>query len=118
MPLPWKIKKLEGGGIGGGEGTHSSTFPLEFALAAKPLANATHRHLQIVEKLVQRQRDPEQRVRMEVVAAICDAASENVNNVSQQVPFFLSCNIYRIYVLNPSSICFIYSMRLSIYVLS
>jgi hypothetical protein len=47
--------------------------------------NTTFLHLQIVERLVQRQRDPEQRVRVEVVTAICDAASENIDIVSQQV---------------------------------
>lgn len=38
-----------------------------------------------VEKLIHRQRDPDQKVRMEVVTAICDAASENISKISQQV---------------------------------
>ncbi|CAB3993317.1 sister chromatid cohesion PDS5 homolog B-like, partial [Paramuricea clavata] len=40
---------------------------------------------EITEKLLQRQRDPEQKVRMEVVTAICEAASESIDNVSQQL---------------------------------
>ncbi len=39
----------------------------------------------VLDKLHERQRDPDERVRQEVVATICDAASENISCISDQV---------------------------------
>ena len=36
-------------------------------------------------KLDERQRDPEERVRQEVVLTICEAAAENINCISDKV---------------------------------
>ena len=38
-----------------------------------------------IDKLHERQRDPDERVRQEVVITICDAAAENISGVSDQV---------------------------------
>ena len=38
-----------------------------------------------LDKLHERQRDPDERVRQEVVITICDAAAENISGVSDQV---------------------------------
>ena len=38
-----------------------------------------------LDKLHERQRDPDERVRQEVVATICEAASEHINSISDQV---------------------------------
>ena len=38
-----------------------------------------------LDKLHERQRDPDERVRQELVATICEAASENISCVSDQV---------------------------------
>ena len=37
------------------------------------------------DKLHERQRDPDERVRQEVVSTICEAASENISSISDQV---------------------------------
>ena len=39
----------------------------------------------ILDKLHERQRDPDERVRQEVVITICDAAAENISSISDQV---------------------------------
>ena len=38
-----------------------------------------------LDKLHERQRDPDERVRQEVAITICDAAAENISGVSDQV---------------------------------
>ena len=38
-----------------------------------------------LDKLHERQRDPDERVRQEVVATICEAASEHITSISDQV---------------------------------
>lgn len=37
------------------------------------------------DKLHERQRDPDERVRQEVVSTVCDAASEHISVISDQV---------------------------------
>lgn len=37
------------------------------------------------DKLHERQRDPDERVRQEVVMTICEAASEHISSISDQV---------------------------------
>ena len=39
----------------------------------------------ISDKLHERQRDPDEKARQEVVITICDAASENIDSVTDQV---------------------------------
>ena len=39
----------------------------------------------VLDKLHERQRDPDEKVRQEVVITICEAASENIDSVTDQV---------------------------------
>ena len=46
------------------------------------------------DKLHERQRDPDERVRQEVVATICDAAVEQIENVDDKVMQVLSVQVH------------------------
>lgn len=41
----------------------------------------------VTDKLHERQRDPDEKARQEVVVTICEAASENIDSVTDQVVY-------------------------------
>lgn len=54
----------------------------------------------ILEKLRERQRDPDEKVRMEVVSTICEAASEKCESVPEKVKYNIKPRVMLMHGVN------------------
>ena len=70
-----------------------------------------------LDKLHERQRDPDERVRQEVVITICDAAAENISGVSDQVILSLQYKT-KLYVSKFRQYLCVYSFFIIIFIAS